>query len=143
MLDNWSMRRYIEKLLKVFRSVDRLIITASSSKLRPIFEQEPQIIFTTSSPRTLRFTLHGILPSLLKTVSMDEADELTQEGFPHCDCALLAYFLENHIENIIPVIGISKLSCFASELYFKAFRIASHNLEVSHYFSWTLVSVHC
>jgi len=139
MSDNWSIKRYIEKLLKVFRSVDRLIITASSSKLRPIFEQGPQIIFATSSPRTLRFTLHGILPSLLKTVGMDEADELTQEGFPHCDCALLAYFLEN----IIPVIGVSKLSCFACELYFKAFSIGAYTLEVSHCFSWTLVSIHC
>ena len=109
-------------------------MVASSHKLRPIFEQEPQIVFTTASPRTLRFNLLGMPSSLLKMIGMDGTDELTQEGFPHCDCALLAYFLTHRIGNVLPAIGVSKLSCFASQLYITAFLIAPRVLEVSRRF---------
>jgi len=109
-------------------------MVASSPKLRPIFEQEPQIILTTSSPRTLRFNLHAMPSSLLKMIGMDDTDELTQEGFPHCDCALLAYFLTHRVGNVSPTIGVSKLSRFASQLYIEEFRLATQFLEVSRRF---------
>ena len=105
--------------------MERLISVAASHTLRSLFEHMPALVFVTSEPRQIDFDLSNPPERIAEALEKLKIRTLRNvySRYPHCECALLAYFLRLHIKDAYTTIGVSKSSCLGCRIYFRAFSV--------------------
>jgi len=120
------LKDYIYKLLKVYLGTEHLLQFAASHKRRHFFERVLGLVFLDSRAHDVSFDLSTSPTRKLKELWQEFriSGKEVYRGRPHAECTILAYLLQNDIDNVFPTVGISRASCIGCKVYFEAFRKA-------------------
>ncbi|KAK0235174.1 hypothetical protein EDD85DRAFT_68803 [Armillaria nabsnona] len=136
------IERYLQKVLKTFTEISKLIRFAVSPRRGHIFRNQPKLKFLRSKMRRVELDIKTAVSKLERRMDVIDQDRVFLDRFlhtgddyqytycPHCECAMLAILLQRWKmdQRPAPIIGVSKLSCFGCRLYFIAYKTAIFQL---------------